>query len=368
MQRPVLHPGRLVPGAALAAGAIFAALAAPPAAAQLVIASADGGTTFKLGTIVQIQSESETNADGDGHAENLFFRRVRLEGAFNSGDLSVYFETDSSTLGKGNADGSKQSSNGLAFLDFVVTYGFAKELHLDGGLIRLAPTYTHNQDAKSTLALDISPYAYVESTALNTNSGRDYGVQARGYLDDHLEYRLGVFQGLRGVDDVNAFRYSGRLAWYFFGPEEGLTYRGTSLGKIQTLSIGTAFDTQKSYKNYNFDLYYDQPLHGGDGLTFELDHSWYDGHDFLPALPKQTTSLAEIGYYFHAVKLQPFFQFAQEKYAEGVTLPSEQRFQSGLAWYFQGYNSNLKLAWTRIDRDRTIPINDWVLQYQFFVF
>jgi len=352
---------------------VLAAAAIPhllgrPAAAQLLIASADGGTTLDLGAIAQVQGEAADNGNGGGRALNLFFRRVRLEGALASGNLSVFFETDSGTLGKGNPDGTKQTANGLAFLDFAVTYGFAREFKLDGGLIRLAPTYTHNQVASSTLALDISPYAYVESAPLATNSGRDYGVQARGLLAEHLEYRLGAFQGLRGRDETNPPRVSGRLAWYVFGPEEGLYYRGTSLGKLRTLSFGAGFDTQKTYKNTNFDVYWDQPVHGGDGLTFELDHSWYDGHDFLTALPKQTTTLAEIGYYVRAVKLLPFFQFAQQKFAAGVAQPSERRFQVGAGYYFHGYNSNLKLAWTRIDRDRVGWLNDAVLQYQFYVF
>ena len=367
--------GRMARAARRAAGtaALIAAAAVPhllgrPAAAQLLITSADGGTALRLGTIAQLQAEAADNINGGGRAYNLFFRRVRLEGGLTSGNLEVYFETDSGTLGKGNADGSKQSANSLVFLDFAVTYNFAKEFKLDGGLIRLAPTYTHNQNASSTLALDISPYAYVESAALATNSGRDYGVQARGYLADHLEYRLGAFQGLRGKDETNPLRVSGRLAWYVFGAEEGLYYRGTSLGKLRTLSFGTAFDTQKSYRNTNFDVYYDQPVHGGDGLTFELDHSWYDGHDFLAALPKQTTSLAEIGYYVRALALLPFFQYAQEKFAAGVAQPSEQRFQFGAGYYFHGYNSNLKLAWTRIDRDRAGWFNDVVLQYQLYAF
>jgi hypothetical protein len=367
MRRPVSHIAGSAAGASLAAAALLAALAASPAAAQLVVASPDGGTTFKLGTLMQIQGESETNTDGS-HADNIFFRRVRLLGLFDTGNLEVYFETDSSTYGKGNADGSKQDATAIVFLDFDITYKFAKEFMLDGGLVRLAPTYTADTAANSTMALDISPYAYIESTPLETNSGRDWGVQARGYFDDHLEYRLGAFQGARGVDDVNPFRYFGRLSWWFFGPQEGLTYRGTSLGKIQSLEIGTAIDAQKSYKNYNFDLYYDQPVNGGDGVTFQLDHSWYNGNQFLPTLPQQITSLAEIGYYFAPVKLQPFFQYTQDKYAAGVPLPSEKRFQTGIGWYFHGQNSNLKLAWTRIDRENVIPINDWVLQYQFFVF
>ncbi len=352
--------------AVLAAGVWIDVLLPARAAAQLVVSSATGDTSLKLGTIVQIQGEDLSTSTYS--ADNLFFRRVRLEGLFNTGDLSVYFETDSGTLGKAALNGTKADATAIQFLDFAVTYAFAKELMLDGGLIRLAPNYDHNISANSTMAMDISPYAYIESAPLTTNSGRDYGVEARGYFDDHLEYRLGAFQGYRGENDSNDFRYSGRLGWYFFTPEETLTYRGTSLGKIQTLEIGAGFDTQKAYHNYNVDLFYDQPLRGGDGLTLQFDDSWFNGGDFLPALPKQTTLLAEIGYYFGAIKLQPFFQYSREKFGAFVGQASEERYQVGAGYYFHGQNSNLKFACTFIDHQGIAQQRDYVLQYQFFVF
>src|ERR1700761_2170537 len=75
-----------------------AAGAARPAAAQLIVTSADGGTTFQRGSIAQLQAEATDNANGDGRAYNLFFRRLRLEGQLDTGNLSFYFETDSGTL------------------------------------------------------------------------------------------------------------------------------------------------------------------------------------------------------------------------------------------------------------------------------
>jgi hypothetical protein len=351
---------------ALALATTWLALFAPSAAAQLIITSADGDTRFKLGTIVQIQGEDL--ATSTYSSDNLFFRRVRLEGALDTGNLSVYFETDSGTLGKAALNGTKASATAISFLDFALTYHFLPEFMLDGGLLRLAPNYDHNISANSTMALDISPYAYLESTPLTTNSGRDFGLQARGYIADHLEYRFGVFQGLRGVDDVNAFRYSGRLAYYFFGAEETLSYRGTSLGKLRTLEVGGGFDTQKGYRNTNVDFFYDQPLNGGDGLTVQFDDSWYNGGDFLTAIPRQTTMVAEIGYYFHAVKLQPFYQYTRDRFAAGVDQPSEERSEIGAGYFFHGQNSNLKFACSFITHQGMPQEKDYVLQYQFYVF
>jgi hypothetical protein len=122
--------------------------------------------------------------------------------------------------------------------------------------------------------------------------GRDYGLQARGYaLEDHLEYRLGVFQGARGAGATNDFRISGRVMYQLFTPQTGLFYRGTSLGKTRTLSFGASFDLQEDYSSFSGDVFFDQPLGGGNGLTLKAELATLDGDDFLAALgPSRRTS------------------------------------------------------------------------------
>ena len=227
----------------------------PPATAQLQFSSADGKQSFKIGILGQLQAESIENGNAkDDSANNLFLRRLRLLGNFKLSDqLTVFFDTDSPNLGKGNPDGTKNNAD-IFIQDFVVTYAFRKEFQLDGGMLLMAQSYNHNQSAATLLALDYGPYTFVESVPTTSRTGRDYGLQARGYLGgDHLEYRAGVFQGVRGVNNTNSFRYAGRLAYYVFGPETTYFYRGTSLGKTQTLSIGGSFDRQEDYKSVGAD-------------------------------------------------------------------------------------------------------------------
>ena len=355
--------------AVLLAAALVAVLAARPAKAQLQFTSADGKQSFKIGILGQLQAESIENGNAkNDSANNLFLRRLRLLGNFKlSDELTVFFDTDSPNLGKGNADGSKNNAD-IFIQDFVVTYAFSKAFQLDGGMLLMAQSYNHNQSAASLLAVDYGPYTFVESVPTTSRTGRDYGLQARGYLGgDHLEYRAGVFQGVRGVNNTNSFRYAGRLAYYVFGPETTYFYRGTSLGKTQTLSIGGSFDRQEDYESYGADLFWDQPIAGGDGLTLQVDYSQVDGDVFIPALPEQTNTLAEVGYYFHTVKLMPYVQFARQNF-DAVTLRDEERTQGGLAFWFNGHNSNLKLAWTKIDRDGARKRNQYVVQYQIFQF
>ncbi|HEY0512333.1 MAG TPA: hypothetical protein VGH73_10540 [Thermoanaerobaculia bacterium] len=352
----------------LLAAASLAALPRP-AAAQLQFSSADGKQSFKIGVLGQLQAESIENADlKQDTSNNLFLRRIRLLGNFKlSDDLTVFFDTDTPNLGKGNPDGTKNNAD-IFIQDFIVTYAFSKAFQLDGGMLLMAQSYNHNQSAATLMAVDFAPYTFIESVPLTARTGRDYGVQARGYLgDDHLEYRAGVFQGLRGTNNTNAFRYAGRLAYYVFGPETTYFYRGTSLGKIQTLSIGGSFDRQQDYKQYGADLFWDQPIAGGDGLTIQADYNKVDGDVFIPALPKQTNTMVEAGYYFHNIHLQPYIQYAQQNF-DAATRPDEKRTQGGLAFYFNGHNSNLKLAWTKIDKDGAKKRNQYVLQYQVFQF
>lgn len=352
----------------LAMAAFVAILAALPASAQLQITSADGKQSFKLGILGQLQGESIENADAkDDSSNNLYLRRIRLLGSFKLSDqLSVFVDTDTPNLGKGNPDGSKNNAD-LFLQDVVVTYSFAKEFQLDGGLLLLAQSYNHTQSAATLMAIDYGPYTFNESTPTTSRTGRDYGIQARGYIADHLEYRAGVFQGVRGVNDTNPLRYAGRLAYYFFGAETGYFYRGTSLGQTQTLSIGGSFDQQKDYKSWDVDLFYDQPIAGGDGLTLQADYTTVDGDIFLPSLPKQINTMAEIGYYFHAVKLMPYIQYARNDF-DDAGRADEKRTQGGLAYYFNGHNSNLKFALTKIDKDGAKTRTQYLVQYQVYQF
>jgi hypothetical protein len=346
--------------------ALLAGLLARPAAAQLQWASPDGKMSLKLGLLSQIQFESLDNAEATHSGNNIFFRRLRLLGGFNLSDkLSVFVETDTPNLGKGNADGTKNNAD-LFIQDAVVTYSFNKAFQIDAGMMLTPNSYNHTQSAASLLAIDYGPYSFNESTPLTARTGRDYGVEARGYLaDDHLEYRGGVFQGARGPGSVNPFRVAGRLTYWAWGAQTGFFYRGTSLGKTKTLGIGGSFDVQKEFKAYSGDLFWEQPVAGGDGITLQLDYQTLDGDVFLTSLPKQKNTLAEFGYYIHAARLQPYLQYAKNDF-DNPARADEQRTQAGLAFFFGGHNQNIKLGYTNIDKKGAPKRNQYLVQYQVF--
>jgi hypothetical protein len=341
--------------------------AAAPAAAQLQWSSKDGSQSLKVGILGQLQAEEADVAGSNDTSKNLSFRRLRLILGYSLSDqLSIFFDTDSPNLGKATA-GVKDTGN-VFVQDFVASYKFAKEFQLDGGLLLMEQDYNHNQSAASLMALDYGGYTFNESTPTTSRTGRDYGLRARGYLaDDHLEYRAGIYQGVRGTNNSNEFRYAGRLMYTFFTPQVGLFYRGTSLGKTHSLSIGGSFDKQQDYTNYAGDIFLDQPLGGGNSLVLQGDYSQIDGGKFLTTLPKQDNVLIEAGVYFASIKLQPFIQYGSENFKDPLRI-DETRSTAGLAYYVAGHNDNIKLTYTRIEPKHGVSRKQINLQWQVFQF
>ncbi|HEV7507972.1 MAG TPA: hypothetical protein VGS07_24015 [Thermoanaerobaculia bacterium] len=351
--------------AVLLTGTLLAAAA--PAAAQLQWSSKDGSQSFKVGLLGQMQAEEADVAGSDDTSKNLSFRRLRLIMGFNLSDkLSIFVDTDSPNLGKATA-GVKDTGN-IFIQDFAATYKFAQAFQLDGGLLLMEQDYNHNQSAASLMTLDYGAYTFNESTPTTSRTGRDYGLRARGYVaDDHLEYRLGIYQGVRGTNNSNEFRYAGRLMYTFFTPQVGLFYRGTSLGKTHSLSIGGSFDKQEEYHNYAGDFYLDQPLGGGNSLVLQGDYNQIDGGKFLTTLPKQDDVLIEAGVYFASVKLQPFIQYASEDFKDPLRI-DETRDTFGIAYFLAGHNDNVKLSYTRIEPKHGDSRKQINLQWQVFQF
>ena len=157
---------------------------------------------IKLGILAQGQAEWDDAADAKSTSQNLYLRRFRiLFGGQITNKLSFFFETDSPNLGKYDPAAGKKVAGDVYIQDFFATYSFSDELKIDGGLILIPASHNSEQSAATLLPVDYGPYSFLGSAPTDSNMGRDYGVQARGYpLDKHLEYRLGVFDGQRDMD------------------------------------------------------------------------------------------------------------------------------------------------------------------------
>ncbi len=354
----------------LAAAALLLSLCAVPARAQWQIDSKDGGSHIRLGFLAQPQAELLDTADGEHTSQNLYLRRFRLLfGGKISEKWTFFFETDSPNIGKGDTTGSgAKNSDTIYVQDAFVTYSHGDAFKVEAGM--LLPALCHNclQSAATLLPVDYGVYSFVTSSPLQERVGRDYGLQLRGYpAGKRLEYRLHVLQGVRGTQSRNALRVGGRLVFYPLEAETGFFYSGTNHGSKKILALGGSFDSQKSYRSYALDFYYDHPVAGKNGLTLQVNWLHQDGGQLLPGLPEQDSYLVEAAWYSAKARVSPFVQYAKEDFEPSATA-DRQQFQVGLAWWLKGHARNLKVGWGQQRVEGQPDRNQLQLQLQVFVF
>ncbi|HYV66966.1 MAG TPA: hypothetical protein VE964_12035, partial [Myxococcales bacterium] len=171
-------------------------------------------TWFRFGAQVQawykIAQDRITQADGSSgtYAMDFYCRRCRL---FTTGSVvkNVFFNVlfEATNLGKGDpATGAKNTvaPNSVplvgvpSVLDAYAQVKFVDAFWLSGGSILLPLSRNGTQPTTTYLSIDVANITTTPVLQGNSNVLRDLGIQANGFfLDNHLEYRVGVFQGSR---------------------------------------------------------------------------------------------------------------------------------------------------------------------------
>ena len=364
-----------------AAAVLAVALLPGPAQAQAEIKVND--TTFmKVGFLLQTWADWQELASADGttttgYAQNLFIRRFRL---FLSGqivkDVVFFYQNDNSNLGKNKASATALAT-GFNTLDAYAMWKIVPEFQLQAGLFYVPMGRNVLVASSTTLTLDTGPTSLLSSTQTQSNAFRDTGFGATGFfLDDHLQYRAGVFSGERLPGSQNPPRYAARVQYEFFDTEtgylhQGYIYQGTNLGEKKIVAIGAGSDNQGDYHAYAADAFADIPTGSGDAATGSVNWFHYDGETRFATLPRQNDYLIEAGYYFSAVKLQPFVQFHEQRYSDAVNdSKSSHRYQGGFHYYVYGTNLKLTAAYTRLvpKLNSAAPTNEFTIQLQVFYF
>lgn len=342
--------------------------AAKPAAPSGLQIKLGEETSIKFGLLLQGRAEWQENATNTGYQQDLYLRRARLLfGGQITKQLYFFVDTESSNLGKYTGT-SKTISTGFQLLDAVVEWRLHKAFNLWSGLIYVPTSREALKSSSSEFMLDTGTYAFTATTALTGTGGRDTGFLARGYFaKDRLEYRVGVFQGLRESGGRNAFRSVSRLQYNFFDTEvyNLPAYASSNLGNKKILAIGAACDFQRDYKGYTGDVQVDFPV-GFGAVQGYLGYHNLDGGKTLAALPAQEILQAEVGAYFKKSKIGVWGRYEQRTFDDSKR--DETRFQTGLNYYIKGNNLNLKGMYQRFDIDtETATVkgtNQFVLQLQ----
>lgn len=326
----------------------------------------DGNTSVKFGFLAQPQFESLENSTATTAKSNMFFRRLRLmAGGKITSRLSYFLESDSPNLGKEGTDGKHIAE--IFLQDAFVSYAFLREFQLDGGMLVIPASHNSTQSAASLTAIDFGAYSCLASIPTRSKIGRDYGMQARGYIKNHLEYRMGVYRGNRNHERDFPYRYTARVVYYPLEAETGLFYAGTSFGTKKVIAIGASFDRQGSYSSNALDMYVDHPLPNGDAITAQANFIRYDGGRSFTSLAKQNTWLLEGSYYLKNLKIGPFIQYASRDFTSPDSL-DDSRVQGGISYWIQKNKVNLKAGYGRLLQDNSPDRSQFLVQAQFFYY
>ncbi len=297
------------------AGLLAALVLAASAASAAKIKVGEEGE-FEARVLLQPQAAfiNEGGIDGRSLGWDVGFRRARviLNGNVNK-NLSFFFETDSPNIGLSNGKGALFSAVNpgvpaqfMYVQDAMIHYKIDPAFTVDVGLMLIPFTHHALQSAASLMSLDYHatyvkyPTAAVGTTAGNTMTStlvwRDMGVQVRGLLmENHLQYRAGVFGGLRGSTSTFAAAYgangpavnatqrpriAGTVRYNLWDAEDAFFTNGYYGGKKKVLSIGVAADYQSKasfdsarmvttdYMALGGDIFFDMPMN--DAKTQEL--------------------------------------------------------------------------------------------------
>src|SRR5258705_12574070 len=196
---------------------LFAGVAS--ARAQVII-KVDENVNFRLGVLGQFQADWLDAPNADVKMQNLFIRRIRLLfGGQVAKNVTFFVETDAPNLGK-TLPAGKNISPGVVVQDAYGEFKAIDAFALDAGLMFVPFSRNSLQSAATLLPIDYGANTFNQSVPTQSTIGRDTGFQAKGYfLEDHLEYRLGAFQGARDALSDNSFRYAGRVQYEFLEAE-----------------------------------------------------------------------------------------------------------------------------------------------------
>ncbi len=359
---------RTLPGAI----AVIASLVvtATPAQGQIAIKTEDA--TFKFGFQGQLWADwtQDSTAGEQGYQQNLYLRRARLMMSGDIGDqISFFFETDSPNLGKT----PKTPGAGIIVQDAFLEWKPLQVLQIDGGLFLVPFSRNTLQSTLSYYTIDLSSLTTVNNTATQSAGLRDLGFQARGFfLEDHLLYRVGAFQGERDSNARDSLRTAAYVQYDFFDTETGYVFAGTALGKKKILAIDVGGDKQGTYRSLSANTALDLPVNKGDEIGGQFQYFHYDGRQKFLTIADQNDWFVESAYYIHRAKLQPFTKFESQSFVKNVLDTSDiHRVGTGANLYVRGQNLKWTLQYNRLYPQNGSPLkdsNEFTMQLQLFYF
>jgi hypothetical protein len=349
------------PGAfRLVVAAVVLAVLSPAAARAQALLKVNDDVFFRFGVMLQGQADWTEDASADAYQQNLFLRRARiLVGGQAARNVTFLFMTDSPDLGKSTATG-KNVSSGFKLQDAWLQWKIADQFALNAGLMLVPLARQVIVSPSAYLTMDVSPASTAHNAPTQLNTLRDHGLSASGFLlRGRLEYRAGVYQGVRYSGSHNSFRRSAMLQYNFFEAEKGYVYPETYLAKKKVMGVHAGYDAQGDYSAWSGAFFGMLPLREKTSeFAWLAQVAHYDGDDFeppvttppTPALKTQDTYLVEAGYLFGGLHLQPFVKWESVQYDAEANQPGDvDRVGVGFNYYVAAQNLKISAQYQKAD-------------------
>jgi hypothetical protein len=388
---------------------------------------------FQVQTWVRALQDGAKQPDGSegGYAYDIYCRRCRI---FATGsivkDVTYNLLVEAGNFGRANpGTGDKgYGASGVQLLDGYGMVKFATEFQMMAGSMVVPLTRNGNQPTTTYVSIDV---ANTSATLLGQagvlNVLRDLGIQFDGYLaENHFEYRVGVFQGLRapGVNAPATPPSAGHngpllnvmLQYDFWDTEVGYVWGGHYYGTKKVLGLFGSFQYQQLRKAdalpgpvtaavgvdknpffgasgaafINYPLSGKGNPQGGDEVVGLVQFNYYDGgtdplaapgskFGSWPSILKQINLLAEAGYYNKDSKFSVFGRFEMRKINSDFSVAQKAAgnlmwVAGGLKYYVAPANlCNFGIQYERLVFNDALPnaqsgTNNITAQFQFLLY
>jgi len=321
------------------------ALLTLPATATAAKITLSEDAWINAGGYVQAWAYAGIDTEEGGVAPDLYLRRAYvIVNGQPTKKTTWYFAALASNLGKAGDPATLAVNVSDAWFE----YKHADAFILTTGVFRVPISHQELVGGSSIHGLDFHSAFVTQPTPI---SMRDVGVQARGYLlDQHVEYRLALFDGSE-PNPLNAPpRVVARACWHALDADTGLTVKGAYLGKKKMLDIGASFDLEPVTAAEELawaaaaDVFADVPL-GENGITATAEFQLH-GPDGV--IPEGMGAWGDVGYRIR--KVEPLVAAEWYQPAEG---DAGQRLalMGGVNWWIREHDATLKLQGGATQKD-----------------
>ena len=326
-----------------------------------------------------------SGADGTDSTTDIYFRRNRLSfrGMANEKYGFYYAQEFQGERYIGPINTWVTPIDDFFVLDAFFIANYSEKFHLRAGLTKDPLVRQHNVGCFFPLSLDRSLFVYTSIPRVS----RDFGLLLWGNLmDKRLQYKISAMEGIDSTQQASStLRYTGRLHYSFWDPEDLPLYWSTYLGtkKVLTIGGGYQFEMDAAYGNqalrtlptdyqaWTFDLFMEYPTAAAG--TFDFGAAYLDS-DFDDAYLGGDPSPQSVGidgqkngYYVMAGYLLPnklgpgqvqfFGRYENWSFAElgGVQDQEIDWYALGVNYYLNGQDMRLTFQYSVNDFDKEIP-------------